>query len=152
MRILIVAIGKSKGGPEKELLELYAERLPWTLDVKELNSSKDQSADVRKAREAEAMLAAVPEGSTIIALDERGTVEGSEKFAARVGKWRDSGARTLAFLIGGADGHGDAVLKRATHRLSLGAMTWPHMLVRGLLAEQLYRAHSILTNHPYHRA
>ena len=152
MRILLIAIGKAKRGPETDLLDQYAERLPWPLDVKELNPSKDQSADVRKAKEAEAMLAAIPEGSTIIALDERGTEEGSEKFAARVGKWRDSGARTLAFLIGGADGHGEAVLKKAHHRLSLGAMTWPHMLVRGLLAEQLYRAHSILTNHPYHRA
>ncbi|MBL8643208.1 MAG: 23S rRNA (pseudouridine(1915)-N(3))-methyltransferase RlmH [Rhodospirillaceae bacterium] len=152
MRILIVAIGKSKPGPEKDLLAEYAKRLPWALDVKELAQGKDASAEARKAREAESMLSAVPEGSTIIALDERGTSESSEKFAARVGQWRDAGARTLAFLIGGADGHGDAVLKAAKHKLSLGAMTWPHMLVRGLLAEQLYRAHSILTNHPYHRA
>jgi len=87
-----------------------------------------------------------------VALDERGTVEASEKFAARVGRWRDGGTRTLSFIIGGADGHGERVLKKANHRLSLGAMTWPHMLVRGMLMEQLYRAHSILTNHPYHRA
>lgn len=152
MRILIVAIGKAKAGPEKDLLVQYADRLPWALDVKELPPHKDQSADVRKMREAESMLAVLPDGSTVVALDERGVVESSEKFAARVGQWRDSGTRTLAFLIGGADGHGDAVLKKANHRLSLGAMTWPHMLVRGLLAEQLYRAHSIITNHPYHRA
>lgn len=152
MRILIGAVGKAKAGPEKDLFMQYAERLPWTLDIREIAPDKDQSADVRKAREAEALLRLVPDGATIIALDERGVGEDSAAFAKRLGQWRDGGARVLAFLIGGADGHGAAVLKAARHRLSLGAMTWPHMLVRALLAEQLYRGHSILTGHPYHRA
>lgn len=152
MRILILAVGKAKPGPEQDLLAQYGDRVPWTVDVKEIAPNKDQSAEVRKTREAEALLKAVPEGSVIVALDERGITESSEKFAARVAGWRDGGARTLAFIIGGADGHGEMVLKKARHQLSLGAMTWPHMLVRGLLMEQLYRAHSIMTGHPYHRA
>jgi 23S rRNA (pseudouridine1915-N3)-methyltransferase len=152
MRVMILAVGKAKPGPEQDLFLQYAQRLPWTVDVKEIAPNKDQSAEVRKTREADALLAAVPEGSVIIALDETGTTENSEKFAKRVGQWRDGGARCLAFIIGGADGHGEAVLSRARHKLSLGVMTWPHMLVRGLLMEQLYRAHSILTGHPYHRA
>ncbi len=152
MRVLILAVGKAKPGPEQDLCAMYADRLPWSVDVKEIAPNKDQSPEVRKTREAEALIKAVPEGSVIIALDENGTSESSQKFAKRVGGWRDDGARTLAFMIGGADGHGEAVLKRARHTLSLGLMTWPHMLVRGLLMEQLYRAHSILTGHPYHRA
>ncbi len=156
MRVLILAVGKAKPGPEQELFAQYAGRLPWPVDVKEIAPNKDQSASVRKEREAEALLKATPPDSVpdsvIVALDETGTAESSEKFAKRVSAWRDGGARTLVFIIGGADGHGDAVLKKAKHKLSLGPMTWPHMLVRGLLMEQLYRAHSILTGHPYHRA
>ena len=152
MRIIILAVGKAKPGPEQDFLAQYVDRLPWTVEVKEISPNKDQSAEVRKAREADALLKAVPEGSVIIALDEGGITESSEKFAARVAGWRDGGARKLAFIIGGADGHGEVILKKARHKLSLGAMTWPHMLVRGLLMEQLYRAHSIMTGHPYHRA
>jgi 23S rRNA (pseudouridine1915-N3)-methyltransferase len=152
VRVLIAAVGKSKPGPERDLLETYAKRLPWKLDVKEIEIRKEDSADVRKAKEADALLAAVPAGAVIVALDEGGKAETSESFAKRVAAWCDQGTKCLAFLIGGADGHGETVLKRASLRLSLGAMTWPHMLVRGLLAEQLYRAHSILSGHPYHRA
>lgn len=152
MRILIVAVGKAKPGAEKDLAQQYAKRLPWPVDVKEIAADKDQSAEVRKAREAEKLLNAVPAESVIIALDGKGNADTSEAFAKRLAQWRDGGARTLAFLIGGADGHGEAVLKRARHKMSLGAMTWPHLLVRGMLMEQLYRAHSILSGHPYHRA
>lgn len=152
MRVLVLAVGKIKPGAELEVFTQYAQRLPWTVDVKEVAQSKDPSADVRKSREAESLLSAVPEGSVIVALDEHGVSESSDKFAKRVGQWRDGGARCLAFMIGGADGHGHAVLSKARHKMSLGPMTWPHMLVRGLLMEQLYRAHSILTGHPYHRA
>jgi len=151
MRVLILAVGKIKPGPEQDLFALYEKRLPWSVDVKEIAPNKDASAAVRKAREAEALLKALPEGAVVVALDETGTTDTSEKFAKRLGQWRDGGARNLAFIIGGADGHGDAVLKAARHKLSLGHMTWPHMLVRGLLMEQLYRAHSILSGHPYHR-
>jgi 23S rRNA (pseudouridine1915-N3)-methyltransferase len=87
-----------------------------------------------------------------VALDERGKALPSEAFAAKIGDWRDRGAGDLAFLIGGADGHGDAVRARADFLLAFGPMTWPHMLVRGMLAEQLYRAQQILAGHPYHRS
>ena len=152
MNILIAAIGRAKAGPERELYQDYVARLPWRVDLQELEIKKESATDVRKAREGEALLAVVPDGARVVVLDERGTPESSAQFAARLGAWRDGGARSVAFLIGGADGHGDAVRARASALLSFGAMTWPHMLVRGMLAEQLYRAHSILTNHPYHRA
>ena len=87
----------------------------------------------------------------VVALDEHGRQLGSRAFAKKMGQWRDDGMRDVAFLIGGADGHDQAVLDRADLKLSLGEMTWPHMLVRGLLAEQIYRANAILTGHPYHR-
>ena len=104
------------------------------------------------AREGEALLAAVPDGARIVALDERGKSQTSEAFAKRLGIWRDDGVRAVAFLIGGADGLDESLRKRADMVVSFGALTWPHMLVRALLAEQLYRAHTILTGHPYHRA
>ena len=152
MNILIAAIGRARSGPEQSLFETYAARLPWKIEVKELEIKKELSPDVRKAREAELLLGAVPDGARVVALDERGKTEASAAFATRLGRWRDDGVRGVAFLIGGADGLDETVRKRADLVLSLGAMTWPHLLVRGLLAEQLYRAHSILTGHPYHRA
>jgi 23S rRNA (pseudouridine1915-N3)-methyltransferase len=104
-----------------------------------------------KAREAELILAAVPPGARLIALDERGQSWSSRELAERLGRWRDQGTTTLAFATGGADGLGQAVLDRADTILSLGAMTWPHLLARSLLLEQLYRAQQILAGHPYHR-
>ena len=152
MNILIAAIGKAKSGAEQALFEQYAGRSSWRIEVKEIEIKKDLAVDVRKAREAEALLAAVPDGARIVALDERGKNEGSAAFAARLGRWRDDGVRAVAFIIGGADGLDESVRKRADLLMSLGAMTWPHMLVRGLLAEQIYRAQCILSGHPYHRA
>ncbi len=152
MNILVAAIGKAKPSAERELFTSYAARLPWRVDLKEIEIKKEAATDVRRAREGEALLAAVPEGARIIALDERGKSETSEAFAKRLGRWRDDGVRAVAFLIGGADGLDESVRKRADAVLSFGALTWPHMLVRALLAEQLYRAHTILTGHPYHRS
>ena len=152
MNILVAAVGKAKPGAERELFTSYVARLPWRVDLKEIEIKKEAAVDVRRAREGEALLAAVPEGARIIALDERGKSETSEAFAKRLGRWRDDGVRGVAFLIGGADGLDEAVRKRADAVLSFGALTWPHMLVRALLAEQLYRAHTILTGHPYHRS
>lgn len=152
MNIVIAAIGKARSGPEQALFDTYTARLPWKIDVKELEIKKELAADVRRAREGELLLGAVPEGARVVALDERGKNEGSAAFATRLGRWRDDGVRAIAFLIGGAGGLDEPVRKRADLVLSLGAMTWPHLLVRGLLAEQLYRAHSILSGHPYHRA
>jgi 23S rRNA (pseudouridine1915-N3)-methyltransferase len=152
VNITIAAVGKSKPGAERELFTSYVARLPWRVDVKEIEIKKEMAVDVRRAREGEALLAAVPDGARIIALDERGKSQSSEDFAKRLGLWRDDGVRAAAFLIGGADGLDEALRKRADMVLSFGALTWPHMLVRALLAEQLYRAHTILRGHPYHRA
>lgn len=104
-----------------------------------------------KNREAELTLAAMPAGARLIALDERGAAWSSRELADRLAGWRDGGAGALAFAIGGADGLGAAVTERADALLSLGSMTWPHFLVRGMLLEQLYRAQQILAGHPYHR-
>jgi 23S rRNA (pseudouridine1915-N3)-methyltransferase len=104
-----------------------------------------------KAREAELILKALPIETPLVALDERGAAWSSRELADRLGQWRDRGAAELGFAIGGADGLATAVLNRATMVLSLGPMTWPHLLVRGMLLEQLYRAQQILAGHPYHR-
>ena len=152
MNITIAAVGKAKPGPERDLFASYTARLPWRVDVKEIEIKKEMAVDVRRAREGEALLAAVPDGARIVALDERGKSQTSEAFAKRLGIWRDDGVRAVAFLIGGADGLDESLRKRADMVVSFGALTWPHMLVRALLAEQLYRAHTILTGHPYHRA
>jgi len=104
-----------------------------------------------KAREAELILAAVPPGAPLVALEEGGKNWSSREFAERLAGWRDRGVATLAFAIGGADGLGPAVIERANAIVSLGAMTWPHLMVRSLLLEQLYRAQQILAGHPYHR-
>ena len=151
MKILIAAIGKAKAGPERKLFEAYLERLPWRVELKEFEFKAERDAARRMAREGEALLKAVPANAAVVVLDERGKIETSPAFAARVGRWRDGG-RGIAFLIGGADGHTEAVRSRADHLMAFGAATWPHMLVRALLAEQLFRAHTILSGHPYHRA
>ncbi|MEQ8227388.1 MAG: 23S rRNA (pseudouridine(1915)-N(3))-methyltransferase RlmH [Rhodospirillales bacterium] len=151
MRITIIAVGRRKQGPEQDLFDQYKGRLPWPLDLKLVEEKKPLSGDALKAREADLLLAALPDGATVIALDERGTSDTSPKFAERLSAWRDDGARDLAFLIGGADGLAEEVRTRARFVMSLGKQTWPHQLVPALLAEQLYRAHAILTGHPYHR-
>ena len=104
-----------------------------------------------KAREAELILAALPTGARLVALDQRGREWSSRDLAEQLRKWRDSGVADLAFAIGGAEGLGPAVIDRADAALSLGAMTWPHLLARCMLLEQLYRAQQILAGHPYHR-
>jgi len=152
VHIVVAAVGRAKAGPERELFDSYIARLPWRVDVKEIELKKEMAVDVRRAREGEALLAAVPDGARIVALDERGRSDNSDAFAKRLGRWRDDGVRSVAFLIGGADGLDETIRKRADVVLNFGALTWPHMLVRALLAEQLYRAHTILTGHPYHRA
>lgn len=152
MRLLLVAVGRAKAGPERALYEQYARRLTWPFALREVEEKRPLPAEDLKAREAELLLAAVPKGAVVVALDERGRTLSSPAFAEQLRTWRDSGRAEAAFLIGGADGHGEAVRRRADLLLSLGAMTWPHMLVRGMLAEQLYRAQAILAGHPYHRA
>ena len=103
------------------------------------------------AGEAALLRRALPQNAVICALDERGKIEASPEFANRIADWRDAGTRDLAFVIGGADGIEPALRREADHLLSFGAMVWPHMMVRVMLAEQLYRATSILSGGPYHR-
>lgn len=151
LRTHIVAVGRMKAGPERALFDLHAARLTPAPELREVEEKRPLPTEKLKIREAELLLAAVPEGARIVAMDERGKQLGSVAFAQKLGDWRDEGVRDVAFVIGGADGLDKAVLDQAHLLLSLGKMTWPHMLVRGLLAEQLYRANAILSGHPYHR-
>lgn len=152
MRLWLAAVGRAKAGPELDLYTQYVRRLSPPPVLKEVEVKRPLPVPERMAREGELLLAAIPPGAVAVALDERGKSMGSEAFAARLGQWRDQGVGDLAFLIGGADGHHPSVRDRAQLLLSFGAMTWPHMLVRAMLAEQLWRAQAILSGHPYHRA
>jgi 23S rRNA (pseudouridine1915-N3)-methyltransferase len=155
---MICAIGRLKAGPERDLVARYAERLTaggrslalGPLDIIEIDESRARRPDDRKTEEAGKLLASAG-NATLVALDENGASPDSEVFAAKIAAWRDGGTASLAFLIGGADGHGEAVKSRAAMTLSFGKMTWPHQIVRILLAEQLYRASTIIAGHPYHR-
>lgn len=151
MRLTLAAVGRARPGPETDLFRQYARRLTPALTLREVEERRPLPTDRLKAREAELLLGCVPAGAVAVALDEHGRQLESRAFAARLQGWRDGGAPELVLLIGGADGHGAAVRERADLLLSLGAMTWPHMLVRALVAEQLYRAQAILAGHPYHR-
>ena len=104
------------------------------------------------AREGGLLLGSAPAGATLVALDRRGKVLDSQAFADRLARWRDNSVSDVAFLIGGAEGHAEPLLKKADLVLSFGAMTWPHLLARAMLAEQIYRAKQLLAGHPYHRA
>ena len=148
--VAILAVGRLKPGPERALFEHYAARLRPPPAVTEVAEARGSAAEIRR-REGAALLAALPAGALAVALDLGGEAPGSEDFAALLARWIGTG-RPLAFLIGGAEGLDPAVLARAEHRIALGPMTWPHFLVRGMLAEQLYRAQAIRQNHPYHRA
>ena len=148
MRLAVIAVGRMRGDPAAALFERYRKRLRAPLALTEIEVAAGPG---RARREGERLLAAVPAGAAVAVLDEGGEMLSSEGFAKRLASWRDSGRRDCAFLIGGADGHGENVLSKADLRLSLGAMTWPHLLVRAMLAEQLYRAETILADHPYHR-
>jgi 23S rRNA (pseudouridine1915-N3)-methyltransferase len=152
MRITLAAVGRAKAGPARDLYELYAERLTWQLALKEVEERRPLAPSALKEREGELLLASVPENARLIALDEAGKSLASADFARLIGRWRDEGIRDLAIVIGGAEGLSAVVRARADLVLALGAMTWPHLLVRGMIAEQLYRAETILSGHPYHRA
>ena len=145
----LIAIGRLRGGPEWELFERYNTRLRPRITVIELPQERG-SALVIKRKEAAGLLDAVPKQGFIVALDLGGEALASQAFAQHLGQWSGL-ARAVCFLIGGAEGLDVSVLRHADYTLSLGAMTWPHFLVRAMLAEQLYRAQSILRGHPYHR-
>jgi 23S rRNA (pseudouridine1915-N3)-methyltransferase len=152
VRLHIIAAGRLKDGPLKSLEQLYATRITWPLAIREVEERKKLPPAELVEREGALLLAALPEGAAAVALDPRGKALSSEALAVRLAAWRDGGTDDLAFLIGGADGLSDGVRRRAEIVLSLGAMTWPHFLARGMLLEQLYRAQQILAGHPYHRA
>lgn len=159
MQIRIAAIGRMKSGPERELVARYLDRAgqggrPLGLagfDVSEHPESRASSAEARKADEARALLTALAHNSLLIVLDERGRSMGSESLAAEIARWRDAGRPAATFVIGGADGLDPTLRERADLVLSFSPLTWPHQLVRIMLAEQLYRVTTILAGHPYHR-
>jgi 23S rRNA (pseudouridine1915-N3)-methyltransferase len=156
MRLHILAVGRLRAGPEKTLIDDYLTRVDRTGRALGLGPARVTEVEDKKGggmtAEAALLERAVPAGALICILDERGTVETSPQFARRLGGWRDQGRSDLALIIGGADGIDPALRARADHALSFGKMVWPHMLVRVMLAEQLYRATSILSGGPYHRA
>ena len=151
LRITLAAVGRCKQGFERDLYEHYARRLGCSITLKEVEDKSKAPAERRRAREGELLLAALPTQAIVVALDEKGEAVTSQGFARLIAGWRDQGRHDIAFVIGGADGLSDVVRARSDKIISLGAVTWPHLLVRGLLAEQLYRAQSILAGHPYHR-
>ena len=160
MRLVIAAVGKLKDGAERELYARYADRVAvsgrgvalWPLDLREIPEGKAGVRDVRMADEAERLLGKVRGASVRILLDEGGKAMTSAAFARLLQGYRDRGEADVAFLIGGPDGHGDTARVAAQATLSLGPMTLPHGLARIVLAEQIYRATTILSGHPYHRA
>ncbi len=159
MQLLIAAVGRLKDDAERVLVDRYAGRIGngrvsglGPLREIEITESRRTSAAERKAEEATRLLAAVRDADTIVMLDETGRALASEPFARWLGAERDGGTRVAAFLLGGPDGHGPEVRGAARLSLSLGPLTLPHGLARAVLAEQLYRATTILAGHPYHRS
>ncbi len=152
MHLHIVAIGRARAGPEAALFDHYAGRVtrwPLTLVEQEL---RRRTAPGRVADAEAALLEkSIPAGALVVALDERGKQQTSRQFAGFLRRHEDDGRRDVAFLIGGADGLAPALRDAADLTMSLGQATWPHLLARGLLAEQIYRAQQIIAGHPYHR-
>jgi 23S rRNA (pseudouridine1915-N3)-methyltransferase len=160
MRIVVAAIGKLKQGPETELAERYRKRAVQTgrnlglrdIEIVEIRESRAQDAERRMLEESIALANVVPEGAVTIALDERGKNLDSASFSTSLNKWRGDAKTAAVFMIGGADGLAPSLRDGAALRLSFGSATWPHQFVRIMLLEQLYRATTILSGHPYHRA
>jgi len=145
----VIAVGRSRDGPEAELFDRYCARIRPALALTEIADGRGAPAETRR-REGESLLAALPAQSFAIALDLEGEMLDSATLATRLEGWLTL-SRPIRFLIGGAEGLDRPVLARADFTLSLGRMTWPHLLVRAMLAEQIYRARSITAGHPYHR-
>ncbi|MFG1401600.1 23S rRNA (pseudouridine(1915)-N(3))-methyltransferase RlmH [Xanthobacter sediminis] len=160
MRLVLLCVGRLKAGAERDLVARYLERaraagraLGFTaVDMVEIAESSARRAEDRMAEEGAAILAALPAGAGLVVLDPRGRNLSSEDFAAHLGALRDGGTPALACIIGGADGLSESVRARAGRLVAYGAATFPHQLVRVMLAEQIYRAVTILAGHPYHRA
>lgn len=159
MKITVAAIGRLRGGPELELINDYASRIRAAgraigvtgFEIMEAEAPKGLEGRKRRIAESELLGRLVRPGARRIVLDERGPALSSESFSACLAKWRDEGAKETTFLIGGADGHDPDLRASADMALSFGKATFPHMLVRVMLTEQIYRAVTILSGHPYHR-
>jgi 23S rRNA (pseudouridine1915-N3)-methyltransferase len=160
MRIIVAAVGRLKQGPETELSERYRKRAAQTgrnlglrdVEIIEIRESRADEAGKRMLEESIALANIIPEKAVIVLLDERGKNLDSATLAAQLSTWRGNDRPAVVFVIGGADGLSPSLRDKAELRLSFGAATWPHQLVRVMLLEQLYRATTILTGHPYHRA
>jgi 23S rRNA (pseudouridine1915-N3)-methyltransferase len=160
MRLVVAAIGRIKDGAERELAERYRKRAEQTgrrigfrdMDVVEIRESRAQEIGKRMAEESTALANIIPDKAVTLILDERGESLDSATLASRLGRWRDDGRPAAVFIIGGDDGLAASLRDKANVRLAFGAVTWPHQLVRIMLLEQIYRAVSILSGHPYHRA
>lgn len=156
MKLHIAAVGRIRPGPERSLIDDYINRFDRTGRALSLGPLIESEVEPRKTSgmdsEAESLRRAIPDGAIVCVLDERGKTHTSPELADLIARWRDDGRPAAAFVIGGADGVQTGLRKSADYRLSLGRMVWPHMLARVMLAEQLYRAASILAGSPYHRS
>ncbi len=160
MRLLVIAVGRLKSGPERDLVERYRERFVDMsrklgfrgLEIHEIAESRARDTATRMAEEATAISSLIPDGSVIVALDERGKAVDSAAFAKQLGQWRDESTANVVFVIGGADGLSPELRRKIKTVFAFGQATWPHQLVRIMLMEQVYRAATILAGHPYHRA
>jgi 23S rRNA (pseudouridine1915-N3)-methyltransferase len=160
MRIMVVAVGKLKDAEERAISDRYVKRFNGAgrsmglgpIEIRELTEGRAASADERKRDEAARLTKDVADDAFVVSLDPAGRSISSEAFAAMLGEKRDSAVKTCAFLIGGPDGHGEQALKSPIMKMSLGALKIPHGLALVVLLEQLYRAATILSGHPYHRA
>ena len=159
MRLIVAAIGRLKQGPERELAVWYCKRAATTgrplgvrdIEIIEIRESRAQDFERRRVEESIALANVIPEDAVVVLLDQRGDNLDSFALAGLLRKWRAEDRAAVCFIIGGADGLAASLVERAQMRLAFGAATWPHQLVRIMLLEQLYRAGTILSGHPYHR-
>ena len=160
MRVVVAAVGRLKQGPERELAERYRKRAAQAgrsagltvVDVIEIKESRAGDADRRMVEESIAIANLIPERAVTVILDARGESISSAAFAGRLQEWRQQNKTAVVFIIGAADGLAPGLREKASLAIAFGTATWPHQLVRVMLLEQLYRAVTILSGHPYHRA
>jgi 23S rRNA (pseudouridine1915-N3)-methyltransferase len=160
MRVVIAAVGRMKSGPDRDLAERYhkraaaaGRRIGWqALDIIEIRESRADNAERRMIEESIAIATIIPDGAMAVLLDERGENISSASLAGQLRMWRAENRPAAVFIIGGADGLAQSLRERADLAIAFGAASWPHQLVRVMVLEQLYRAITILSGHPYHRA
>ncbi len=151
MRILLITIGRDRRGPTADLVETYCKRCTWPIERIDIPPKNQGEPERRRRDETAKIRQSLPANAAMVVLDERGKDLSSRAFADHIERFRDDGRAALAFVIGGADGLDPALIEAADLRLAFGRAVWPHRLVKVMLAEQLYRASTILSGHPYHR-